>query len=121
MNILVLDEDALTTQQNAMLLRKAGCDVHAALNVNGALTMLDSFPVDLVVMSLRTPGADLYHAIRSVPKWRELELFIVTGAPPEQWNGARTDPHARVLRKGDAEPDELLRAVESFAPAHNGA
>ena len=93
MNILVLDEDALTTQQNAMLLRKAGYDVHAALNVSGALAMLDSFPMDLVVMSLRTPGVDLYHAIRSVPKWRELELFIVTGAPPEQWNGARTDPH----------------------------
>lgn len=118
MSIAILNEDRLTTETTALLLREAGYDVIEVEDGPGLLHLidLDRGEIDAVVINLFVPamsGVDLFHAIRARSK--TLPVVVDTGALPNSWNSAATDPHATILRKIHPAKD-LLTAVARYVP-----
>jgi DNA-binding NtrC family response regulator len=117
MSVAILNEDTLTTDITSAMLRMAGYDVVEAVDGLDLLRLIDTDPnIEAVVINLLVPamsGVDLFHSIRARKK--TLPVVVDTGAPPNSWNGAATDPRAVVLRKKHP-PEDLIAAVAHFVP-----
>lgn len=80
--VLVVDDDQDTVDYLATLLADHGYDVHTAANQAAALSKLEVFQAEMVVMDVMMPGRsglDLLVKLRSNPRWRDLSLIVVTG------------------------------------------
>jgi putative two-component system response regulator len=80
--VLVVDDDQDTSDYLSVLLADNGYDVCAAANQEGALSRLEEFQADTVIMDVMMPGKsglDLLVKLRSSPRWSDLSLIVITG------------------------------------------
>jgi DNA-binding NtrC family response regulator len=116
LRVAILNEDKLSTEIVGGVLRAAGHTVLEAKDAAGLLEMVANEAADVLVINLLVPnmtGIDLFHGIRSYDV--TIPVVVDTGAPPNAWNGAASDPFAVILRKPHPAED-LVKAVASFAP-----
>jgi putative two-component system response regulator len=62
--LLIVDQDAATTRTVARRLRAAGAVCMTAANAQEAMTVLDTWPVDLLIADMRVPGASGIELLR---------------------------------------------------------
>jgi CheY-like chemotaxis protein len=121
--VLVVDDDQDTSDYLAVLLADNGYDVRTAANQAAALSRLEEFQADTVIMDVMMPGKsglDLLVKLRSNPRWSDLSLIVVTG------NDRVLEDHGKSylasyegLRGPDAvlgkpvDPEALLRLLET--------
>jgi DNA-binding response OmpR family regulator len=67
LRILVVDDDPDTTGSLAMLLGKCGHEVFMTLCAEPALSLLKSFPMDVVILDFLMPDADGFSVARRLP------------------------------------------------------
>jgi twitching motility two-component system response regulator PilH len=80
--ILVVDDDRDTALYLSVLLEDKGYEVRTAEDGAEALSQLDEFPADTVIMDVLMPGRsglDLLVKLRNSPRWRDLMVIVVTG------------------------------------------
>jgi CheY-like chemotaxis protein len=80
--VLVVDDDQDTADYLSVLLADNGYDVCAAANQEAALSRLEEFQADTVIMDVMMPGKsglDLLVKLRSSPRWSDLSLIVITG------------------------------------------
>jgi CheY-like chemotaxis protein len=124
--VLVVDDDQDTLDYLSALLADNGYEVRTAANHAAALSQLEEFQADAVLMDVMMPGKsglDLLVKLRSSPRWSDLAVIVVTGDDRvlEDHGKSYLAAH-KGLRGPDAElgkpvdPEELLRVLETQAP-----
>jgi len=123
--VLVVDDDQDTLDYLSTLLTDNGYEVRTAANHAGALSQLEEFQADAVLMDVRMPGKsglDLLVKLRSSPQWSDLSVIVVTGDDRVLEDHCRSYlPADKGLRGADAElgkpvdPEALLRVLEGRA------
>ncbi len=121
--VLVVDDDQDTSDYLSALLADNGYDVDTAANHEGALSKLEEFHADTVIMDVVMPGKsglDLLVKLRSSPRWSDLSVIVVTGNDRvlEDHGKSYLSTH-KELRGPDAvlgkpvDPTALLRLLET--------
>ena len=80
--ILVVDDDQDTLDYLSTLLADNGYDVRTAESQAAALSRLEEFQAETVVMDVMMPGKsglDLLVKLRSSSRWTDLLVIVVTG------------------------------------------
>ena len=80
--VLVVDDDQDTLDYLSALLVDNGYEVRTAASHAAALSQLEEFQADAVLMDVMMPGKsglDLLVKLRSSPRWRDLSVIVVTG------------------------------------------
>ena len=124
--VLVVDDDQDTLDYLSALLVDNGYEVRTAANHAAALSQLEQFQADAVLMDVMMPGKsglDLLVKLRSSPQWSDLSVIVVTGDDRvlEDHGKSYLSAH-KGLRGPDAElgkpvdPEALLRVLETRAP-----
>jgi len=124
--VLVVDDDQDTLDYLSALLVDNGYEVRTAASHAAALSQLEEFQADAVLMDVMMPGKsglDLLVKLRSSPRWRDLSVIVVTGDDRvlEDHGKSYLSAH-KGLRGPDAElgkpvdPEALLRLLETRPP-----
>ena len=78
MSILVVDDDAMTSEVSATTLRRAGYSVTTASDARHAYEILEESSIDLLLLDVQMPGVDGIELARIIRQSREhLSLPIV--------------------------------------------
>lgn len=78
----MVDDDRDTALYLSVLLEDNGYEVRTAEDEVEALSRLEEFPADAVIMDVLMPGRsglDLLVKLRNSPRWRDLMVIVVTG------------------------------------------
>ena len=117
--VLVVDDDRDTALYLSVLLEDKGYEVRTAEDEVEALSQLDGFPADTVIMDVLMPGRsglDLLVKLRNSPRWRNLMVIVVTG------NDRVLEDYGKSylsLHKGIRGPDAVLgKPVDPKALLH---
>jgi len=79
--ILVVDDAPINLKLNGILLRKAGYDVHSAVDAEQAIDLLETFHPDLMLVDIRLPGMDgleLTRRIKRDGRTRDIAVIALT-------------------------------------------
>ncbi|HEB83441.1 MAG TPA: sigma-54-dependent Fis family transcriptional regulator [Bacteroidetes bacterium] len=88
-SVLVVDDSEMTLELLRRNLESAGFTTYTALSVPGALQLLETTPVDLVVTDVKMPGVSGLDLVRHIQEnLRDTEVMVITGYP--NVNGAVT-------------------------------
>jgi DNA-binding response OmpR family regulator len=118
--ILIVDDSAACRKATAALLHDEGHRMLGADNAWRGLTILESMPVDLVILDLLLPGLNGFGFLKDIQQNRKFESLPVIVATaldvnPELW--AQCQPQVKKwLNKGKFGGDELLEAVREVLP-----
>jgi CheY-like chemotaxis protein len=117
--VLVVDDDRDTALYLSVLLEDKGYEVRTAEDEAEALSRLDEFPADAVIMDVLMPGRsglDLLVKLRNNARWRDLMVIVVTG------NDRVLEDYGKSylsLHKGIRGPDAVLgKPVDPKALLH---
>ena len=122
----MVDDDRDTALYLSVLLEDKGYEVRAAEDVPEALSQLEEFSADTVIMDVLMPGRsglDLLVKLRSSPRWSNLMVIVVTGNDRVledygksylSFNKGIRGPDA-VLEK-PVNQEELLRLLDTRTP-----
>src|SRR3954470_15519264 len=114
-SILVIDDSPGCRNAMAALLRSAGHRVNTADNAWRGLTVLESMPVDLVILDLLLPGLNGFGFLKDVQnsRHREMPVIVATGLERDDALWQQCRPQVRQwLVKAQFSGDQLLEAVE---------
>lgn len=113
-SILVVDDSLACRNATAALLKAAGHAVVCADNSWRGLTILESMPVDLVILDLLLPGLNGFGFMKDVQngRHREMPVIVATALDRDEALWAQCRPQIREwMVKGIYSGDELLEAV----------
>jgi len=108
--ILVVDDDDSTVELLAQLLELEGYTVLTASNGKEALESASRTVPGLIVTDQMMPvmtGAELFRALKSSPRLRQVPVILITSAPP----AAARDLHWAELIRKPLDLEALLRSV----------
>lgn len=118
--VLVVDDNPLNRQLAEAMLRRAGCEVAVAPDAGGALALLASRPVDVVLTDIAMPGVDgcaLLSRLRADPRHRRLRVVAYTALAMEHERAAILDAGFDAIVIKPVTREALLRAVHGEPPA----
>lgn len=81
MRVMTVDDDEAVRLLLSKLLHAEGHEVAQAASGRQALAMLDEFEPDVMLLDLMMPhmtGLAVTHQIRSMPRWKDLPIVMVT-------------------------------------------
>ena len=84
MRVLLVDDELSSAEVLALVLAGEGYEVTVAADARQALARLDDAAPDLLVADFMMPGmngADLARAIRDRPRFQQLPVLLISGAP----------------------------------------
>lgn len=117
--ILLIEDDLWLAELYRDVLQAVQCQVHHARDAMMAMTLLDEYPIDIIVLDLLLPqhnGIALLQQLRSFPDLASIPVIIHSATPmsesgilPETW-----EPYGIVeyLCKTNSRPQDLARAVQ---------
>ena len=109
--VLVVDDHADTVELFAVVLRRAGYEVHTALSNRDALKTAIAYHCDLLVSDLHLPDGDGCDLLRAVCALSPVSAIAVTGLP-DATARARSAGFGNVLEK-PVSTDVLVAAVRN--------
>src|SRR5690606_29802962 len=78
MQILLVDDDLDTLQLVSIHLERAGYKVHIADDAEAALTLLETFKVDLAIVDVMMPGMNGFEITEILTKDYEIPVILLT-------------------------------------------
>lgn len=80
--ILVVDDEEIVRRSYARALSGQHCSVAAVWNGEDALTVMEQYPFDVVLLDQRMPGMDGMTVLKQIKqKWPDSEVIMITGYP----------------------------------------
>jgi len=77
--LLILDEDRIILQSLSQFLRREGYEVLTADTVEGALTILESGPIELLLVDVSLPGIKPAEFLRDMRRrYPEVVIVVIT-------------------------------------------
>ena len=83
-SVLIVEDDFTTRRLLEVVLAGQGYDVHGASDAEGGLAILNSTPIDLVLLDLvlpRASGVDFLRARRNLDPAHQPPVIVVSAAP----------------------------------------
>ncbi len=118
--VLLVDDDDTMRRGMRQALEKDGWQVGEAENGRVALARLAETRFDIIMLDLMMPEMDGFEFLvemRSHAEWRDIPVLVVTAKDLTADERSRLNGDvARVLQKGAAELDELLREIGRVLP-----
>lgn len=116
--ILVVEDDEFLANAYRVKLTKAGFDIRIASDGEVALTLLESFVPDLVLLDLVIPKKDgfaVLEEIRANKKWQNLPVLIASnlGQKEDIERGMRLGANDFVI-KSELSLDEVIKKIHGF-------
>jgi len=118
-----VDDEIDSAEVVRRILQRSGATVRTAGSMMEALSILDTFPADVIVSDIGMPehdGYELIGKVRALPNGRKIAAVALTAL-------ARSEDRARALRAGfqmhvskPVERAELTAAVLSLATLRGG-
>jgi CheY-like chemotaxis protein len=122
--ILVVDDDEDARRLLLAHLSEEGFDTLTAVNGREALQVLESAPVDLIILDLLMPvmdGETFLDALRRDPRFAQVPVVIVTNKDLPRADEQRLKANSSgVLRKTDALDKKLGPTVREILHAESG-
>jgi signal transduction histidine kinase/DNA-binding response OmpR family regulator len=113
--VLVVEDDAASSEMLTRLLKNANCQVAVAHNGAEALKQLEAGRPDLMLLDLMLPEMDGFEVVAKIKndaRWRSIPVVVITAKDLTDEDRARLNGGvARVFRKGRIARDELLREL----------
>jgi CheY-like chemotaxis protein len=119
--VLLVDHDPAFRELAGGTLRRAGWDVTCAEDGRAALAAAARRRPALVLLDLTMPvmdGFEFLETFRKDSAWREVPVVVMTGKELTEQERRRLGPVNRILSKGMASLDEVLREVEWLLNNH---
>jgi CheY-like chemotaxis protein/nitrogen-specific signal transduction histidine kinase len=117
---LLVDDDDLTRRGMRLVLEQDGWQVAEAENGRVALARLAETQPDIIMLDLMMPEMDGFEFLvemRSRAEWRDIPVLVVTAKDLTAEERSRLNGDVeRVLQKGAAELDDLLREIGRILP-----
>ncbi len=118
--VLLVDDDDLMRRAMRQALEQDGWQVGEAENGRVALARLTEVKPDIIMLDLMMPEMDGFEFLvemRSHAEWRDIPVLVVTAKDLTAEERSRLNGDvARVLQKGAAELDDLLREIGRLLP-----
>lgn len=119
--ILVVDDQSVSRECTATLLRGQGYDVLRAANGPDALALLHHCPADLALVDVLMPGMDglqLLQELKKDSRWDAMPVVLVTGLVDPEIKAQSSQLGATgFLVKARFSPKQLLETVARSLPA----
>jgi len=116
--VLVVEDDAFLLKAYKFKLEKAGFEIQIATNGEDALTILDTFPAEVVLLDLVMPRKDGYatlEEIRKRPQLKDLPVFIISNlGQKEEVDRVMSLGATECLIKSNLSMDELVKKIEAL-------
>lgn len=122
--VLIVDDDADIVEYVSTLLEDNGYEVRGAKESRAAITALEEFSADVVIIDVMMPGRsglDLLVHLRKDQRWESVPVFVLTGNDQVLQDGGRSYLSAHVgIRGADGvlgkplDPGALFGALESI-------
>ncbi len=114
--ILIIDDDPVITAVYRKRFADNGFQVETAVSATAGAFAVHSFQPDIVLLDLNLgsrSGLEFLGNLRSVPKYRDLPVVIVTAEPADspELLAARQSPVTGVMRKTEWNPEAVYSAV----------
>jgi CheY-like chemotaxis protein len=114
--ILIIDDDPVITAVYRKRFLDKGFQVEAAVDTASAAHAVHKFQPDILLLDLNLgarSGIEFLNHLRSVPKYVDLPVVIVTAEPEDspQLLAARQSAVTGVMRKSEWDPDAVFTAV----------
>lgn len=112
--VLLIDDEPEVAQYNAEMLRMAGMEVHVLTRVPLLLNVLNTHPIDIVLMDFHMPefsGEELTKLIRQIPQHIGLPIAYLSSETNKktQFGAMSTGAEDFIIKQAD--PQELINAV----------
>lgn len=112
--VLLIDDEPEVAQYNAEMLRLAGMEVHVLTQIPHLLNVLNSHPIDIVLMDYHMPeysGEELTKLIRQIPQHIGLPIAYLSSETNKktQFGAMSTGAEDFIIKQAD--PQELINAV----------
>lgn len=112
--VLLIDDEPEVAQYNAEMLRMAGMEVHVLTRVPLLLNVLNTHPIDIVLMDFHMPefsGEELTKLIRQIPQHIGLPIAYLSNETNKktQFGAMSTGAEDFIIKQAD--PQELINAV----------
>jgi CheY-like chemotaxis protein len=118
--VLLVDDNKDIVDSLAAVLRRSGYLAHTATDGASALTLAETIQPDVILLDLGMPrmsGYEVATAVRCRPRGARVQLIAATGwGNKEDRRRTREAGFDAHLTK-PLDPDELIRLIESHAPA----
>jgi len=113
-SILIVDDSFACRNATAALLRAEGHRVNSADNAWRGLTILESMPIDLVILDLQLPGMNGFGFLKDVGNGKHRSVPVIVASAVDETPELRRICGPQVKRwmvKGIYSGEELLEAV----------
>ena len=115
--ILIVDDEYINHQTLSALLHKEACEFEFALNGAEALSKLDDFQPDAILLDVMMPdmsGFEVCKIIKSTPKWQHIPVIMVTALDDKETLKAGFDAGANDFLTKPVNSVELRARVRSM-------
>ncbi len=122
--VLIVDDDADIVEYVSTLLEDNGYEVRGAKESGAAITALEEFSADVVIIDVMMPGRsglDLLVHLRKDHRWKSVPVFVLTGNDQVLQDGGRSYLSAHAgIRGADGvlgkplDPGALFGALDSI-------
>jgi two-component system chemotaxis sensor kinase CheA len=119
-SILIVDDSLPCRNAAAALLRADGHQVNSADNAWRGLVILESMPIDLVILDIHLPGLNGFGFLKDMQngRHRDVPVIIATALDMDQSLLDQVRPQAkRWLIKGQYTGQDFLQTVNQQLPA----
>jgi CheY-like chemotaxis protein len=122
--VLVVEDEPDQRELLASRLRSSGCEVVEAANGRLALTALEDFVPDLILLDLVMPemdGFEFLSSLRDHNELRDATVVVISGKELDEADYQRLRGQvAEVIAKSEATWDEIQRELERLLKIHVG-
>ncbi|MDQ6423111.1 response regulator [Paenibacillus sp. LHD-117] len=123
-SVLVIEDDALTSDMMTKLLRKEGFRVMQAGNGNLALDCVRREAPSLILLDLMMPemdGFEFVKVLREHEEWRTIPVVIVTAKTITEEDRDRLSGYAKnIVSKGQLNREELVQEIHQLIALSSG-
>jgi CheY-like chemotaxis protein len=121
-HVLIVEDDAATSDLMGRALRGLDCTVTQAENGRIGLERLNESSPDAILCDLMMPEMDGFEFIarmRAEPRWRRIPVIVVTAKTLTPEDLARLNGHVQhLVHKGEYSGQTVLTALEELVPRH---
>ncbi len=112
--VLIVEDDDAIIELLRFLMEQEGLEVEVAKDGLDALTRIETWTPDLVLLDLHLPkleGLDVLWEMRQQPRWKNIPVVIISvdSSPQSMLQGWRLGVDSYFVKPFD--PDELVRVV----------
>src|SRR5262249_39304759 len=121
-HVLIVEDDAATSELLERALRGLGCTVTQAKNGWAGLERLNESLPDAILLDLMMPEMDGFEFIarmRAEPRWRRIPVIVVTAKTLTAEDLARLNGDIQhLVHKGEYSGETVLTALQELVPRH---